>query len=325
MSKPTVTLTFAGDESKLTDSFDKVGKSSTKMEEDVTKSSEKLSSGGGTLDKLTERADGTEKRFIGFSDILSGGIDGLEAWGDESLSTGEKMQKMGMAVADIAGGMANFLLPVLGQVATFMKTQLASAFTFIAAHPLIFTLTALVAVFALLWTQSETFRRIVIDVFNAVGGFIRNVFVSVIDWVLKRWNDVIDFFKGIPKAIGDAFAAVGRFIGDAFKGALNVAIDILNWFVDRANNLIYGINVISPFNDIPYIPHIPRMHNGGIVGGAPGSEQLTMLQAGETVGAASAPDGSRGAVVRFDGDTDGAFATAFQKLVRDKVITIEVG
>lgn len=324
-SKPTVTLTFAGDEQKLTDAMSRVGGASKKMGDDVGKSSEKMGDAGGKLDTLTEHADTTEKRFIGFSDILSGGLDGLEAWGDDSLSTGEKMQKMGMAVADIAGGMANFLLPVMGQVATFMKTQLLAALNFISAHPLIFTLTALVGVFVLLWTQSETFRRIVIDVFNAVGGFIKTVFGAAIDWIVDRWNDTIDFFKGIPKAIGDAFGAVGRFIGDAFKGALNIAIDIINWFVDRANDIIYGINVVSPFTDIPYIGHIRRLHTGGIVPGAAGEERMAILQAGETVlPAGSSAGGGSVATVRFAGDVDSGFATWFQNMVRTGVLTIEV-
>jgi hypothetical protein len=325
VSKPTVTLTLAGDESKLTESFDKVGAASKRMETKVGGASDKMKESGSALENLTERADNGETRFQGMADVIGGVTEGFAAWNDESLSTTEKIQTMSMAAADLAGGLVGFLLPVLGQVATFLKTQLLTAMNFIAAHPLIFALLALVAVFALLWANSETFRRIVIDVFNAVGGFIKDVFGAAIGWIVDRWNDMINWFKGLPGRIGDALGAIGRFVGDAFKAGLNVAIDIINWFVRRANDLIDGINWVSPFGDIPHIPQIGRMHNGGIVGGAPGTEQLKILQAGEQVTAARNVDGGSGqAAVVFGGDTDSAFATAFERLVQTGVITIVV-
>lgn len=324
-AKPTVMLTFAGDETKLTESMARVGTATDKVGGGVGKANDKVRESGGAFEMLTEKADTSEQRFIGFADILAGTMDGFEAWNDESLSTGERLQALGMAVADVAGGLASFLLPVLGQVTTFLRTGLGSAMSFIAAHPLIFTLTALVGVFVLLWTQSETFRNIVIGVFNTVGNFIKDVFGGAIGWIVDRWNDTIDFFKGIPRAIGDAFSAVGRFIGDAFKGALNVAIDVINWFVDRANDIIYGINVVNPFTDIPYISHIRRLHTGGIVPGTPGQERLAVLQAGETVlpagtGSAGGRPGPR--TVTFAGNIDGAMATAIMYLFNTGQIQI---
>jgi hypothetical protein len=315
MSKPTVTLTFAGDEAKLTDAMSRVGGASQKMSNDIGRSSEKVRESGGALETLTDKSDTAEQRFIGMSDIIAGVTDGFAAWNDESLTTGEKVQQLGMAFADVAGGLASFLLPIMGNVVAFMKGPLLSAMSFIAAHPLIFALTALVGVFVLLWTQSEKFRSIVIGVFNTVGNFIRDVFGGTIGWIVDRWNDVINFFKGIPRAIGDAFGAVGSAIGSAFKGALNVAIDVINWFVDRANDIIYGINVVSPFSDIPYIGHIRRLHSGGVVPGMPGQERLAILEAGETVIPADQSSGGA-TTMTFRGNTDSAVATLIMKLVR---------
>lgn len=322
-AKPTVTLTFAGDETKLTESMARVGGSTEKLGSSVGSASDKMKESGGHLENLTEKSDTAEQRFIGMSDIIGGVTDGFAAWGDESLTTTEKVQQIGMAMADLAGGLANFLLPVLGQVTSFMKVQLTAAMSFVAAHPLMFAILALVAVFILLWTQSETFRRIVIDAFNAVGRFIRDVFGTAIGWIVDRWNDMINWFGDLPGKIGRALGAIGRFIGDAFKGGLNVAIDVINWFVDRANDIIHGINIISPFADIPNIGHIGRLHTGGIVPGAPGSERLAILQAGEQVLPVGASAGAGGGgTVTFAGDTDGALATVIMKLVRDGTITI---
>lgn len=277
MAGPTVTLTFAGDEKKLTDAMNRVGDASKSMSISVGKSSDDIKKSGKSLEDLRDKAGDTEQRFIGFKDTITGTGDVIAGFREGSILT------MAQGFADIAGGLESFLLPALGALATFMKTQLLSAFSLIAAHPLILALIALAAVFVLLWTKSETFRDIVIGVFNAVSGFIRNVFGAVIDWIVGRWNDVIGFFAGLPGRIGAAISALGTAIGNGFKGALNLVIDYLNWWVDRVNNIIYGINLVNPFSDIPSLPHISRFHQGGVVGGAPGTEQLALLQAGETV------------------------------------------
>lgn len=324
MSKPTVTLTFAGDESKLTSSMDKVGTASETMGSRVGRSSEEMATAGSRAEAMAEKTDTAEARSQGFADVLTGATEGLAAWNDESLSGTEKMIALGQAGADLAGGLTNFLIPAISSVATFLKGGLSSAMSFVAAHPLVFVLLALVAVFVLLWTQSETFRRVVMDAFNAVGRFIRDTFGPVIGWIVDRWNDMIGWFKDLPRKIGEALSGIGRFVGDAFKSGLNVAIDIVNWFVRRANDLIDGINWVSPFADIPHIPQIARMHSGGVVSGTPGSEQLRILQAGEQVIPRSGrlDGGGGGTAVTFGGNTDSAFAGAFMKLVRDGTIQL---
>lgn len=111
----------------------------------------------------------------------------------------------------------------------------------------------------------------------------KSAVTAVKDWIVARFNDVVGFFTSIPTKVGQALAGIGTAIGNAFKGALNIAIDIINWFIDRANDIIYGINVINPFTDIPSIPKLKRLHEGGVVPGSAGSERLAILEAGETV------------------------------------------
>jgi len=111
----------------------------------------------------------------------------------------------------------------------------------------------------------------------------KNAVVAVKNWIIDQWNGVVGFFASIPAKVGQALAGIGSAIGNAFKAALNVAIDVINWFIDRANNIIYGINLVNPFDDIPSIPHVKRLHQGGVVPGSPGSERLAILEAGETV------------------------------------------
>jgi phage-related protein len=322
-SKPTVTMTFAGDESKLTSSFEKVGAASTKMGDDVGKASSRISESSGKLEGAIEKADTIDTRAMGFRDTITGVSDTLKGLNDSSLSTEERLLTLGMGIGDLASGFANYLLPALGNAAAFMKGGLATAMNFIAAHPLIITIGLLTAAIVFLVTRTEWFRDVATNVWNWIAGLVKNVTNATVGWVIDRWNDVTGWFERLPENIGKAFTAVGRFIGDAFKGALNVAIDILNWFVDRANDLIYGINIVNPFDDIPYIGHIARLHSGGVVPGSPGMEVPMMLQAGEEVtSTAGRRTGDRGVTVNWGGDVDGAFATAFMNMVRLGQITI---
>lgn len=145
---------------------------------------------------------------------------------------------------------------------------------------IIIGIAAFVAAIVMLWNHSEGFRNFFISAWHG----IRDTIAAVGDFIIGAWNRVVDFFTGLPGRIGQALGALASGIGNAFKGALNLVIDYLNWWVDRVNNIIYGINVVNPFNDIPPIPHVGHLHTGGVVGGGmPGQEVLRVLQVGEEV------------------------------------------
>jgi phage-related protein len=318
-SKPTVTVTLAGDESKLTQAFDKVGQSSEQMADKVDKSAKSMDDTGSSLDGLGESTDAAEGKFQGFADTLTGTQDIMTGFREGDI--------VGMATgfADLAGGLTEFVVPALASFASFLGGPLRAAMTFISSHPLLIVLGLLVVAFVTLWTTSETFRNIVIGVFNAVAGFIKNVFGGAINWIKGAWDAVIGWFGALPGRIGGALGALGSIISGVFKGALNVVIDALNWGLDRINWLIDRINDVSGLVGIPEIPHIPhikRLHTGGIVPGMPGQEVPIMAMAGERVTPASQAGGA--VVVGFVGDTDSAFASAFQMLVNTGAITVQV-
>jgi len=274
-SKPTVTLTLAGDESKLTDAFDKVGQSAKSMDDKVDTASRGLDQSSSRFDTVGESADNAESKFMGFHDVLDGVKGGMETLADPSASLTDKLIGLGQAGADIAGGMASFLVPMLGTLwTTLTTTVIPSVWSFttaLLANPITWVVVgvaALIAILILLVTHWDA---------------VKNVVGNVIGWIRDRWNGLMGWFMGIPDWFGRIFGSVGNAISSAFKSAINWVIDRLNWFVDRANDIIYGINVISPFNDIPNIPHIPRMHTGGIVPGMPGTEVPIMAMAGERV------------------------------------------
>lgn len=342
--KPTVTVTLAGDEAKLTDAFDKVGTASKQMADKVESSSKSMKDSGSGFDSLTESADGAEGKFMGFHDVLDGVKGGLETLADPSASLTDKLIGLGQAGADIAGGLASFLIPALQGVWERLMATAAAQGVLTAAQTawnavttagaavmnllnaafiaspigwVVLGVAALVAAFVILWNKSAGFR----DFFIGMWHGIQSVVGGVIDWIKGAWNGMTTFFSNLVTGIGNIFAGIGNAIKGAFKSAVNWVIDMLNHVIDFFNKIVYGINLVNPFDDIPNIPHIPRMHTGGVVPGMPGQEVLMTLQAGERVSTSSQGGGS--VRITFSGDTSGAFATAFMELVRTGVIPIE--
>lgn len=313
-SKPTVTATLAGDESDLTRAFDRVGQAADQMESKVDESSRGLNDASSRFDTLAESSDTAETRFTGFYDTIGGARDALAAWNDESLSTTDRLVALGQAGADLAGGFTGFLIPALQGLWTTLTTTVIPAIwsftTALLANPITWIVLGIAALIGILYLLGVRWDD------------VKNVVSNVVGWIRDRWNDLMGWFGGIPGWFGRIFSAVGDAISAAFKGALNWVIDRLNWLVDRANDLIYGINVVSPFSDIPAIPHIPRMHTGGVVQGRPGQEVPILAMAGERVESNVGGGAGAGLSVSYSGDTDSAFASAFQMLVDTGVIQL---
>lgn len=207
----------------------------------------------------------------------------------------------------------------------------ANPFTIVA-----FAVVALVSAFVYLWTTSAGFRLFFINMWNDIKGTVNAVVLFVttkwndfigffsalpgriagiatnlwnsardsilhfLFWAYDRWNDFVNFIRSIPNSIGAALGSLGGILGSVFKGALNIGIDAINWFIDRANSLIHGINWVTSKVGIPGIPDISRinrMHSGGIVPGPSGRESLAILEAGEEVIPANRAGRSGGATV----------------------------
>jgi hypothetical protein len=134
---------------------------------------------------------------------------------------------------------------------------------------------------------------------------IKSGFTAVKNWIRDRVSDIVGFITGIPGRIASAassigstiingikngISGVGGFVGDiasSIKGAINSAL-----------HLPFTIKGPGPLPDFT----IPSFHQGGIMPGAPGTEVLALLQAGERVSRAGASGGSividmRGAII----------------------------
>ena len=346
-SKPTVTVTLVGDEQRLTKAFDNVGGAAEKMDTRVRDASDGMDRVSSTGDRAAEAADTAETRFTGFYDTIGGTRDALAALGDENLSTTDKLVALGQAGADLAGGLAGFLIPAIQGMWTKLMATTAATATLgaiqtawnaitaastvamsalnaaIRANPVLFLvglLALLVGGFMILWNRSEGFRNFFIGMWN---GF-RSIVSSVVGWIVDRFNGLMSFFGGLPGRIGAALASVGGIVKNIFKGVVNTVVDALNWFLDHTLNwLIDRVNDVSGIVGIPAIPripHIPRMHAGGVVPGAPGSERLIIAQGGEEITTRGQAGG--GQTVTFSGDLTNALAILIMKMINNGDIRI---
>jgi hypothetical protein len=218
---------------------------------------------------------------------------------------------------------------------------------------IILGIAALVAIIFLLWTHSTGFRNFFIGMWDHIWGFLKSVgawfagpfanfFVAgyhavmdsagaAVDWIHGKWSAFINFFTSLPGKITSIASSMWNGLINAYRTAINFLIR--GW-----NALDFGIHVHIPswvptiggkgFDISDVIPDIPFLSGGGTatqgglaVVGENGPE-IVSLPTGATVHPNGTGPGGR-ATVRFAGNTDSAFATAFMNLVRTGMIQID--
>lgn len=301
-----VTLTFAGDGSKLAQTFDQVGASADGMRDKVGSASRSVAESAEGFDRAGEAADGAEGKSQGFSDTLTGTKDLMDATGE--IAKGNYFEGLvlaGQGGADLAGGLASFVIPAVKNLSTAMignalqagragaaflvqrGAALASAVgtgalrlaqlglnAAMRANPIGLVVTALLALVAgAVWAYKNVgwFRN---GVDAAMRG-VRTAFSAVVTAGGAVWG----WFQKLPGRISGAFKGLASIISSPFSTAFNA---VRNFW----NNTLGGKGFSIP-DWVPEIGgasfSIPRFHSGGIMPGAPGSEGLALLQAGERI------------------------------------------
>lgn len=321
---PVVSLEFEGEESDLIGSTKNVGNAFDKLGDEADNVSKHVADGGKSFDVMEEGADTAERRFTGFYDTLGGTRDAFAALGDESLSTSDKLIALGQAGADLAGGLVDFVIPMVRSLWTRLietaaaQTILTAAQTAwntitsvgttlmeglnaaMKANPILFIvglIATLVTAFLFLWNTSEGFRNFFIGMWNGIKGVVG----GVIDFIKDVWNGIPGFFRGIVDGIKNVFSGIGDFIKNIFKGAVNTVIDIINGVIWVLNKIVDGLNLI-PFVNIPHIPSIKKLQTGGRAL----KSGLAFIHEGETVRSASESargGGEGGGTLQVTGDT----------------------
>jgi TP901 family phage tail tape measure protein len=179
-----------------------------------------------------------------------------------------------------------------------------------------------------MWLWHNALEPAIHGIANVATWLYSNVIHPVFGFVMDRIRETGHVF-------GQVFGAIGGFISSAFHGAVNSVRDNINALISLVNSAVGFINsnVIDSANRVPGVnfPHIPTIPHLA-VGGDVLATGLAVIHTGERVvpaaqvrqlpagGAAPQPQQR---TVRFAGNLDSAFATAFQKMVRAGLITIE--
>lgn len=164
------------------------------------------------------------------------------------------------------------LYPVVMKVATFFADNLPGAIK-IAGN--LFT-----------WLNTNVIQPL-IPVFKAIGAVVvalAPVFGAVFGVIGAVIAVAVRAFVGLASTVVGVWGA----IFGAIRGAVNGIISVINSVIRGINSFkiprieIGGLVVFGGWGGLR-LGQIPYLHAGGVVPGAPGSDVLTMLQAGERV------------------------------------------
>lgn len=304
--KNEVTLTFAGDTARLESAFDKVGTGAKTMSDKVSSASRSFDDTGAGMTRLGEKADNTERNLIGIHDVVDGTATIMQGPGKAGLVAYIQ------GWADLAGGLAPLLISLAQTKVAVVQSKIAmaahavqSAITTAAtktwagaqwllnaamtANPIglvIAAIVVLVGIVVLIATKTTWFQTI-----------WRITWTNVKKWALAFW----DWLKALPSAMVSVFGKLAGAIFGPFREAFNRISDAWNGSVGRLSWSVPSWVPVIGGNSIS-APTLPRFHTGGTVPGAPGSEMLAILQAGERVLPAG---GGGGMTLRLDAAAGG--------------------
>lgn len=272
-----VTLTFAGESSNLERSFDNVGSSAEHM-------GARAGESAGGIERAGEAADGAESKAQGFADTLTGTAD--IAAGTSEIMKGnlfEGFVTVGGGMADLAGGLASFLIPALGKAKTAV---LGMNFAFLSSPVfwLVAAIVVLVGAIVLIATKTDWFQRAWKNSWN---------------WIKSAAKNTVDWFKKVPGYIGQALSTVASVITAPYRAAFNGIARLWNATVGR---LSWSVPDWVPFigGRSISVPNLPTFHAGGRVPGSPGQAVPILAMAGERV-SANGDGGADGLIIETDG------------------------
>jgi len=270
MAGPQVTLTFAGDESKLTQAFDKVGTSAKGMSGSVGQASREVGDSAGGFDKAAAASDNTYSKMDALESVGRGTTDTMSGLGE--IMKGNLLQgstDLAGGVAALADGFSGALLPALkamynnglaatGQMirqtaATVVNktVSLASAVATNAmtiaqkalnlamrANPIGLIITALLALTAgVIWAYKNVgwFR-------SGVDTAMRGV-KTAFGWAVEAGGKLVGWVRGLPATLGGYFSAVSKAGGSMVKWFQDLPGRIGGFFRNLAST------ISSPFRE----------------------------------------------------------------------------
>lgn len=229
----TVELRFVvdGDASGATSALSRAGDAAEDADARFRQASDGMGSG---FDRAGQAADGAEGKAQGFADTLTGTTDIMAGFGEIAKgNTFEGVLLLGTGLADLAGGMAAFVIPTLAALSTGMlataaatvrattaavvhrTTALAAAAASkvwaagqwllnaaLTANPIglvILAIVALVAAIVVAYKRSETFRTVVQAAMRGVQvafGWVLTKVQQLVGWIRGNWPLLLSILTG---------------------------------------------------------------------------------------------------------------------------------
>lgn len=165
-----------------------------------------------------------------------------------------------MAFGILIGG---FLIAVIGAYIISMLS--AAAATIAATWPILVIIAAIAGlIMAGLWLKNH---------WHEIWEKVKETVHKVVDWVKDKFHSFVTALKGIFSGLGNIIRGAFSAVGNIIKGYFNIWIGIIDWIVDKLNMVIDKANKVKihipGFGtvgvNIPHIPTIPKLANGGIV------------------------------------------------------------
>lgn len=129
------------------------------------------------------------------------------------------------------------------------------------------------------------FVSTLIGVWTSLFTGIARIVGNIVGGVTGGFTGLVRGVKGIFSGIADFVGGMFQGIGTAIKAAINGIITLINNTTIRAINIVIrGVNLVNPFDDIPYVPNIPKFHAGGVFAAPAGRTQgIAVLRNDETI------------------------------------------
>ncbi|WP_254645171.1 hypothetical protein [Streptomyces malaysiensis] len=162
------------------------------------------------------------------------------------------------------GPLAGIILGIAAAMGVWAGAQ-AVLNAVMAANPIVLVIGAilgLVAVIAIAWQKSEAFRNVVLSVWGvikdaitggvegakaAIGWFanlpvlVGGWFTQAKDWVVARWNSLINWLKGFPGKVRGALSSLGGILSSTMTSAGNRMVSAISAKISSAVSTVRGL------------------------------------------------------------------------------------